>query len=369
MSGNDLHLPNLTIRRFRGIRDLSIEHLGRVTLIAGKNGVGKTTLLDAVRTYAERGTFAVLSSILRKSEELTKSINEDGDDVVAPDWGALFYGRRVWVEHPIAIGPLGGSNTLSIRVSQPSKEEADWLREFTSDHLLIEEGNRLGIRLEGDEQSPQTFSVSRVWSSRDLHDESAPPPGIRCESLGPGVLENADIARLWDKVALTADEDRAVQALGLVFGEKIGRAGVIGDDTDSRTRYGRRAVVRIEGQEYPVPLRSLGDGAVRLFGVALALVNSRGGFLLIDEAENGIHYSLQRDFWRMVLLTAQANNVQVFATTHSWDCAAGFAQAAVEAEDVEGALVRLERDGENIRAVEYSERQLQVAAEQGIEVR
>ena len=118
-----------------------------------------------------------------------------------------------------------------------------------------------------------------------------------------------------------------------------------------------------------MPLRSLGDGAVRLFGVALALANSQGGFLLIDEAENGIHYSIQRDFWRMVLLTAQENNVQVFATTHSWDCVAGFAQAAVEAEGVEGALVRLDSDGENIRAVEYSERQLHVAAEQGIEVR
>ena len=47
----------------------------------------------------------------------------------------------------------------------------------------------------------------------------------------------------------------------------------------------------------------------------------------------------------------------------------GFALAAVEAEGVEGALVRLDSDGENIRAVEYSERQLRVAAEQGIEVR
>ena len=132
---------------------------------------------------------------------------------------------------------------------------------------------------------------------------------------------------------------------------------------------GRVVVVRIAGQERPVPLRSLGDGAVRLFGVALALANSQGGFLLIDEAENGIHHSIQRDFWRMVLLTAQENNVQVFATTHSWDCAAGFAQAAVDAEGVEGALVRLDSDGENVRAVEYSERQLHVAAEQGIEVR
>ena len=57
MSGNDLHLPNLTIRRFRGIQDVSITGLGRVTLIAGKNGVGKTTVLDAVRAYAARGKY------------------------------------------------------------------------------------------------------------------------------------------------------------------------------------------------------------------------------------------------------------------------------------------------------------------------
>ena len=75
------------------------------------------------------------------------------------------------------------------------------------------------------------------------------------------------------------------------------------------------------------------------------------------KAENGIHHTIQRDFWRMVLLTAEANNVQVFATTHSWDCVAGFAQAAAE-EGVAGALVRLDSDGEGIRAVQYSERQL-----------
>ncbi len=168
---------------------------------------------------------------------------------------------------------------------------------------------------------------------------------------------------------VTDDEKRAVEALRLIFGSTVKRVAVIGDERGPRSRNGRRAVVRIAGQERPVPLRSLGDGAVRLFGVALALANSQGGFLLIDEAENGIHYSVQRDFWRMVLLTAHENNVQVFATTHSWDCAAGFAQAAVEAEGAAGALVRLDSDDEDIRAVEYSEEDLQVAAEQGIEVR
>ena len=128
-------------------------------------------------------------------------------------------------------------------------------------------------------------------------------------------------------------------------------------------------MVRLKGHDRPIPLRSLGDGALRLFGVALALANSRDGFLLIDEAENGIHYSVQRDYWRMVLQTAHENNVQVLATTHSSDCVRGFAAAAAELEDIEGVLVRLSRRDGHLRAVEYPEEELVIAAEQGIEVR
>ena len=369
MFGNDLHLPNLTIRRFRGIRDLSIERLGRVTLIAGKNGVGKTTVLDAVRTYAARGQVAALSSILNAREELAITAGEDSKEAVEPDWEALFYGRQSSPHSGIVVGPTGSDQYLSIKVTPLNMDEVATWRTVLSVQYLEEEARMLRVTFAGGEQATPLFASKTPWLhlATGTESKSELPPSTRCESLGPSVLDGANLGRLWDKVALTDHESHAVQALRLVFGDAVKRAAVIGHVLDVRN--GRRAVVRIADQERPVPLRSLGDGAVRLFGVALALANSQGGFLLIDEAENGIHHTIQRDFWRMVLLTAQENNVQVFATTHSWDCAAGFAQAAVEAEGVEGALVRLDSDGENIRAVEYSERQLHVAAEQGIEVR
>ena len=71
----------------------------------------------------------------------------------------------------------------------------------------------------------------------------------------------------------------------------------------------------------------------------------------------------------MVLHTACENNIQVVATTHSWDCIAGFARAAAEDENAEGVLIRLDKNGVNLRAVEYSEEDMETAANQGIEVR
>ena len=73
----------------------------------------------------------------------------------------------------------------------------------------------------------------------------------------------------------------------------------------------------------------------------------------------------------MVLETADENNVQVLATTHSYDCVRGFAQAVDDCDGIEGALVRLELEDGGLRAVEYSERNIRALAKQpvGVEVR
>ena len=71
----------------------------------------------------------------------------------------------------------------------------------------------------------------------------------------------------------------------------------------------------------------------------------------------------------MVLTISRRNNVQVLATTHSWDCVTGFARAAVEDADSEGVLTRIDRRDSEIAAIAYTEEELETAAEQNIEVR
>ena len=192
---------------------------------------------------------------------------------------------------------------------------------------------------------------------------------VFCDNLGPNVPADEIVEQYWSDVALTMHEDLALDALNLVTDARVERVAALGPPVQDGMIQPRRMMAKVTNKDYQVPLRTLGDGAFRAYAVALALAKCSNGFLLIDEAENGIHHSIQAKFWNMVLQTAERNNVQVIATTHSWDCVVGFAKAANELEDVEGVLYRIQRNAERLRAVEYSEENLAAAAKHRIEVR
>ena len=357
-----LHLPDLTIRGFRGIDQLTIPRLGRVTLIAGKNGVGKTTVLEAAHIFAARGRFSALSELLSSREEVHVASDDDGDGTGELDALSLFH-RRVSDDTTILIGPNNPSEQLRIEMTSLAKFRSTLLN-------LADPVPGLSVSIHGKRQVRwfiPSGGLNQFSRSQRLPENDEPGPRLTCELLGPDVLREGDLARFWDKVALTDNEQRAVSALQLIAGSEVTGVALVGDGRPNGSR--RRTVVRLAGHDLPVPLKSLGNGAVRLYGIALALANSREGLLLIDEAENGIHHTVQYEFWKLVLQMAHTDDVQVLATTHSWDCLRGFAYAALEHDDAEGVLVRLDRDDRGLRAVEYSEEDLKVAADQRIEVR
>ena len=51
------HLESLQIKNFRMLEDFSVEKLGDVNLIVGKNNSGKSTVLEALRIYASSTGF------------------------------------------------------------------------------------------------------------------------------------------------------------------------------------------------------------------------------------------------------------------------------------------------------------------------
>lgn len=65
-----LHISHLSIRGFRCFDKLSIPELGRVNLFAGKNGTGKTSILEAVKIYASCADESVLAELIARREEV-----------------------------------------------------------------------------------------------------------------------------------------------------------------------------------------------------------------------------------------------------------------------------------------------------------
>ena len=167
---------------------------------------------------------------------------------------------------------------------------------------------------------------------------------------------------LWDKIALSDREKDVVEGLRIID-PQISAVSIVGG-----TRRKPTAIVRADNIERPIPLRSFGDGLNRLFGIILSLVNARGGLLLVDEFENGLHHTVQLDVWRTIFRLAQTLDIQVFATSHSWDAVEAFQKAAAEAPE-EGVLIRLARRGEDIIPTVLSEDELAIATRDQIEVR
>jgi ABC-type cobalamin/Fe3+-siderophores transport system ATPase subunit len=374
-----LHLPSLVIKNFRGIDELTIPRLGRVTLLAGKNGVGKTTALDAARIWAARGRPRTLSDVLFSRDEIVSLVGDDGEEITAPDWDALFFARRMYAGETLSIGPLHDGDALQIRAVPMSEDLIEQLSLLPPSAFGDEEMLGFEINFQGSRHTiPVRYLEHGAWprnrfsipsrARRSLDNRYMPPEAL-CNTMGPDVPDNVTLERHFNEVALTPHESKAIDALNLATTVSVERVAIVGSDTRSGLRPRRRILVKVKGNDAPLPLRSLGDGAVRTFSVALALAASSNGFLVIDEAENGIHHSVQTSFWEMVLQTAERNNVQVLATTHSWDGVVGFAQAANDLKNVGGVLYRIQRNGERLRAVEYPETDLANAAKHRIEVR
>ena len=90
------------------------------------------------------------------------------------------------------------------------------------------------------------------------------------------------------------------------------------------------------------------------------------GVVLVDEIENGLHHSVLPGVWKVIAKAAEQFNVQMFATTHSFECV----EAAHEALGPDGfSLHRLEVvDGEN-RCVSLSPTALSGAIRHNLEIR
>ena len=118
-----------------------------------------------------------------------------------------------------------------------------------------------------------------------------------------------------------------------------------------------------------IPVTQLGQGFNRLLGIYSELVVADAKVLLIDEIENGLHYGVLPLVWRGLFLAAMEFDVQIFATTHSWECILAADKAASEQANYDLELIRLDRVKEDIKATIMDQETLDTAKELHWEMR
>lgn len=365
-----LAMDSLQIRGFRAFDYLRVPHLGRVNLFVGKNNVGKSSILEALWLYASQGAPSTIWQILEARDEGRPS--RVGRLRVAQERASaiknLFHGRQEISRHlgSIQIGPLDSADKLlTIAVGwylvHTDEEGGRQLKLFQFDDDNAGDHPVLAVAIRVGNQPEIVHRVDRrTYSIQETERE-------RCVLVGANGMTAAEVGQLWDGIALTDLEEDVLKSLRIIAPE-VERLNLISNPYSGRDEE-RIPIAKIGSLPEPIPLRSLGEGMNRLFGMTLALVNSKNGLLLLDEVESGLHYSVQPDVWRLIFETAHRLNVQVFATTHSMDCIEAFQQAAEENQQEEGVLIRLKDQKGQIVVTEFDERRLGIATREEIEVR
>lgn len=350
-------LNSLEIKNFRSLEDFKVAKLGRVNLIVGKNNSGKSTVLEALRIYAGNTNFsALLKKIAESHDEKYSQVAElkfDDLDASKP-FEDLFTGRRLPVDKTEIVIGESVDNDQSLHIwhgfnidheEHVTDEEGktsilksgryvtelsyiDWIKKKNSDdfaakrEMLVVQRNKQII--------PIYFSGGvSIYSFSEIDITS-------CSFIPTQLVPVDELAREWDKIVFTEHEEVIKQAMRIILPE-FQNLAFVGEQSK------RFCKVKLANLSRPVSLNSLGDGMFRILQLVLKIFPAKGGFLLIDEFENGLHYSVQEKVWALLFEMADKLDIQVFATTHSRDCIESFTKVALDNEKTEGVLFRMGR--------------------------
>jgi AAA15 family ATPase/GTPase len=354
-------LDSLCIKNFRCFEDLTIKSLGRVNLIVGKNNSGKTTLLEAISFFVDgreicrfnscmleiienirnllgnRNEFFLYKETLSDLHTFSKilSINAENTNIFFSDINKI----KVF-----NISLIKSTNSILFKVLNDKNE---------SIHALDEKYNivdHLKVSLEKEHGKPlpdlSKYSVGKAFEISDIPNPETPefiPPSflsvtIKSFLVPSSLVSENELGLLWDKVYQKNTDKEIIEQLKVVL-PTISSLNFLAKEGTSN----RAAFVKEEGYEEARPLKTMGEGVSRLLQIFLYAFLSRGGYLLIDEFENGLHYSIQEDIWQKLFKLADALDIQVFVTTHSKDVLESFAKVAKNETKTTANLISLGR--------------------------
>lgn len=364
---------SFSIKNFRCFDDLTLEGLGRINLIGGRNNIGKTALLEALWIHhgAANPDLAVRVDAFRGLEQ------------VAPDnfLGNLFHGfdrdltvelcaNGAWGDTPRLLRMwFEDSATFEIPVPGLENNQPDPLQNSSmgikSSKVIVmdyfhESEGRLTTkgRLVESQVNPLVRTAgleTSIVSGKLLQNR---PLAVFLSARRPGV-SNEDVTR-YSQLEINGQQDGVLQILQLVEPNLKRLAVVSAGQTPAI--YADVKLGRL------IPMQLMGDGMARILSLSLSIASSPGGMVMVDEIENGLHYTVMEKVWQAVAAFARHYDVQLFATTHSHHCIQSACRAFAADEEEPLSLYVLGRSAGKMRSVRYGREKLATAFEFGFGV-
>jgi hypothetical protein len=354
---------SIRIEHFRGFSTLNVSGLRQFSLLTGKNNVGKTAVLEGLFLHAG----ALVAADLPLRLDLFRGMEPVARFSMATSpWDSLFY--RYDVSHPVRLSAdtseqHNWSVTLTRLPPEQLPRKVDELPAAAETSSVDSPGSPVGaIRVEerfGNSRRRATQVMTRNGFIQQA--EVFPTRKIVAYFSGAARTANDDVQRFSD-LQVENREEEVVQAIKVIE-PRIRKI-------DISLAAGQPRLHADIGLGRSLPLNLLGEGTARVMSFILAIrAAGERGVVLIDEFENGIHYSALAPVWRTLASDAARSGVQIVATTHSDECVRAAQEGLGSLGISDFALFRLERRDEEIHVVDYDAELLRLAAEQDLEVR
>ncbi|MCP4602200.1 MAG: AAA family ATPase [Proteobacteria bacterium] len=354
-------IEHLEVKNFKSLDQVGLNNLGRINLLLGKNNTGKTALLEALFFLALPSN---PGAIMARLYEVRGYQPDKGD---AESWNAIFYNwdnaKDIYLKATDLLNEQKTSRLLHISALKGAGKATGSTAVLEAKQFTARIKG-LSFRFESQDTSFERKVTSLIRKSGQKQGTEANLNGDQPATFLParGIVDAQQEARRYSQLEIA---NRHHEVVDIVRGiePRLDRLTVIATTAGS-VLYGDIQTGRL------IPVSLMGDGMLRSLSIALAMINSKGGLVLIDEVENGLHYSVLVELWRMIAQSAQSLNVQVFAATHSDECIRAVYEAVASlgyTDDLR--LYRFDLYKNKTSVVDYSAQELSAAIDSQQEVR
>ena len=368
-------LDSLDILNYRCFREFRLNKLARVNLLLGKNNSGKTAILEAIMLLATRGDPGMLFQISqRRQDELVHLQAVPGVPLI--DFGQFVHGRLTTIsENGFCISPQLGMRGIRFAIeplgNQTQRETLPTDLRLPPPDSILRIGPVSDTGFDG-----ETFVWPIGKSGAILfppnrfpeHPQSRWGASQHVMYLGPGLPTSQELGSMWSFLQKTRGLEQRVYEIVRLMAPDI--EDIVFPPAGSEAVFRGAILVGVAGEQNRIPLGNFGDGVRHLLQLAIAICSvAQGGILLLDEIENGLHYSLMPQLWKAIIHAASERDIQIFAATHSNDCVDALAHIAGESSDISSQVAAHQIDNHLSAGISFSGDEIRIAVEHEIEVR